>query len=164
MKSVYLRVMGWSAVILLVCLALFLVISRYHGGAFVVFSQTLNEGLEVAAVEGSYASVIGGAPAAAVVFAREIDTRVASDPAIRDLEQRVAAAEPEERARLRAQLEDLRAVIHAERLGDVAEEFDAVHDIHRALKVGSVHRIIEPSRIRPYLIDALERGIAREQS
>src|SRR5262245_47467660 len=29
MRSVYLRVMGWSAAILLVCLALFLVISRY---------------------------------------------------------------------------------------------------------------------------------------
>jgi acetyl-CoA carboxylase carboxyltransferase component/biotin carboxyl carrier protein/biotin carboxylase len=139
----------------------FLVVSRYHGGAFVVFSQTLNEGLEVAAVEGSYASVIGGAPAAAVVFAREISTRVANDPAIRDLEQRVAEAGPEDRARLRAQLDDLRTVIHAERLGDVAEEFDAVHDIHRALKVGSVHRIIEPTRIRPYLIDALERGLRR---
>ena len=42
------------------------VISRYHGGAFVVFSQALNESVEVVAVEGSYASVIGGAPAAAV--------------------------------------------------------------------------------------------------
>src|SRR6266498_2345974 len=60
----------------------FLVVSRYHGGAFVVFSQTLNESLEVAAVEGSYASVIGGAPAAAVVFAREIDGRVAADQRI----------------------------------------------------------------------------------
>jgi acetyl-CoA carboxylase carboxyltransferase component len=139
----------------------FLVVSRYHGGAFVVFSQTLNEALEVAAVEGSFASVIGGAPAAAVVFAREIDSRVANDPAIRDLEERLAAAEPEERARLRAQLDDLRAVIRAERLGDVAEEFDSVHDIHRALAVGSVHRIIGSSRIRPYLIDALERGVAR---
>jgi acetyl-CoA carboxylase carboxyltransferase component len=137
----------------------FLVISRYHGGAFVVFSQTLNQALEVAAVEGSYASVIGGAPAAAVVFAREIDSRVANDPAIRDMEERLAAAAPEDRAHLRAQLDDLRAVIRAERLGDVAEEFDDVHDIHRALKVGSVHRIIEPSRIRPYLIDALERGV-----
>ena len=37
----------------------FVVISRYHGGAFVVFSKKLNERLEIAAVEGSYASVIG---------------------------------------------------------------------------------------------------------
>ena len=40
----------------------FAVISRYHGGAFVVFSKQLNDNLEVVAVEGSYASVIGGRP------------------------------------------------------------------------------------------------------
>src|SRR6202043_1836208 len=42
----------------------FCVVSRYHGGAFVVFSATLNDSMEVAAVAGSYASVIGGAPPA----------------------------------------------------------------------------------------------------
>ena len=41
-------------------------ISRYHGGAYVVFSATLNDNMRVAALEGSRASVIGGAPAAAV--------------------------------------------------------------------------------------------------
>jgi acetyl-CoA carboxylase carboxyltransferase component len=41
----------------------FCVISRYHGGAFVVFSRVLNDNLEVLAVEGFYASGIGGAPA-----------------------------------------------------------------------------------------------------
>jgi len=140
----------------------FLVVSRYHGGAFVVFSQTLNENLEVAAVEGSYASVIGGAPAAAVVFAREIANRVAADPAVVELEERLGDAPAEDRARLRTQLDEIRTRVHADKLGEVAEEFDGVHDIHRALKVGSVHRIIEPARIRPYLIDALERGVARE--
>ncbi|OSC28071.1 hypothetical protein B8W69_12720 [Mycobacterium vulneris] len=45
----------------------FCVISRYHGGAFVVFSNALNENMQVLAVEGSFSSVIGGAPAAAVV-------------------------------------------------------------------------------------------------
>src|ERR687894_2568899 len=39
----------------------FCVVSRYHGGAFVVFSGVLNDNMEVLAVEGSYASVIGGA-------------------------------------------------------------------------------------------------------
>ena len=47
----------------------FIVVSRYHGGAFVVFSKALTENMEIAAIEGSYASVIGGAPAAATVFA-----------------------------------------------------------------------------------------------
>ena len=39
----------------------FCVISRYHGGAFVVFSKALNPRMTVLAVEGSFASVIGGA-------------------------------------------------------------------------------------------------------
>src|SRR5699024_9314814 len=60
----------------------FCVISRYHGGAFVVFSSALNDNMEVLAVEGSYASVIGGAPAAAVVFSREVNKRVKADPTI----------------------------------------------------------------------------------
>src|SRR6185437_12600951 len=47
----------------------FCVISRYHGGAFVVFSKALNPNMIVLALEGSFASVLGGAPAAAVVFA-----------------------------------------------------------------------------------------------
>ena len=57
----------------------FCVISRFHGGAFVVFSQALNDGLETIAVEGSRASVIGGAPAAAVVFAGEVKARARRD-------------------------------------------------------------------------------------
>ena len=39
----------------------FCVISRYHGGAFVVFSNALHDNMEVVALEGSHASVIGGA-------------------------------------------------------------------------------------------------------
>ena len=57
----------------------FCVISRYHGGAFVVFSQRLNEQLEAVAVDGARASVIGGSAAAAVVFAREVDAAARAD-------------------------------------------------------------------------------------
>ncbi len=62
-------------------LIVFCVVSRYHGGAFVVFSKALNPNMTVLAVDGSYASVIGGAPAAAVVFAGEVDRRTLADPA-----------------------------------------------------------------------------------
>ncbi len=58
----------------------FCVISRYHGGAFVVFSKALNPNMTVLALEGSFASVIGGAPAAAVVFAGEVEKRTSADP------------------------------------------------------------------------------------
>jgi hypothetical protein len=44
----------------------------------------------------------------------------------------------------------------------VAEEFDAIHSVQRALRVGSVDRIIPPVQLRPYLIDAVERGMLRE--
>ena len=69
----------------------FCVVSRYHGGAFVVFSKALNESLEIAAVEGSRASVIGGAPAAAVVFTRDVDNRTDADERIVDLRSVEAA-------------------------------------------------------------------------
>ncbi|MDG2303989.1 MAG: hypothetical protein P8R42_04925 [Candidatus Binatia bacterium] len=49
----------------------FLVVSRYHGGGYVVFSRELNPSVRAAALHGSYASVIGGNAAATVVFARE---------------------------------------------------------------------------------------------
>ena len=137
----------------------FLVVSRYHGGAFVVFSKHLNEGLEVAALEGSFASVIGGAPAAAVVFARDVDARTHADPRVRELEAALAAAAPAEQAELRAKLQQLTAEVRSQKLGEVADQFDAVHSVRRAQRVGSVDRIIPVARMRPYLIDAVERGI-----
>jgi hypothetical protein len=43
----------------------------------------------------------------------------------------------------------------------VAGEFDRIHSIERAKRVGSVDRIITPSELRPYLVDAVERGLSR---
>src|SRR5699024_722152 len=89
----------------------FCVISRYHGGAFVVFSKALNPNMTVLAVEGSFASVIGGAPAAAVVFAGEVDKRTAADARVTELESRVAAADDAARAELSGELTDVRATV-----------------------------------------------------
>jgi acetyl-CoA carboxylase carboxyltransferase component/biotin carboxyl carrier protein len=142
---------------------IFCVISRYHGGAFVVFSNALNDNLSVVALEGTYASVIGGAPAAAVVFAREVDRRTAEDPRVRDLEDRVAAASGPEKARLGPELRALKRSVHSEKLGEVATEFDDVHSVQRARDVGSVHEIIPAARLRPHLVEAVERGMEREK-
>jgi len=139
----------------------FCVISRYHGGAFVVFSGVLNDNMEVIAVEGSYASVIGGAPAAAVVFARDVSKRTAGDPRIKELESRLESSDEVERVHLEVELADLRTSVRSEKLGEVAEEFEKVHDIERAQRVGSVHSIIAARDLRPYLIDAVERGLDR---
>lgn len=137
----------------------FCVISRYHGGAFVVFSKALNPNMQVLAVEGSFASVIGGAPAAAVVFPGEVNKRTAADARVKDLEARVAEATGAERAALSSELADLRASVRAEKLSEVAAEFDAIHSIERAVEVGSVDRIIRADRLRPELIAAVERGL-----
>jgi len=139
----------------------FCVVSRYHGGAFVVFSGVLNENMEVLAVEGSYASVLGGAPAAAVVFTREVDKRTAADPRVHDLEAALGSAGAVEQAHLRAELATVRATVRAEKLGEVADEFESIHDIERARRVGSVNAIIPAAELRPRLIEAVERGMER---
>jgi acetyl-CoA carboxylase carboxyltransferase component len=139
----------------------FCVISRYHGGAFVVFSKALNANMTVLAVDGSFASVIGGAPAAAVVFAGDVDARTAKDPRVAELDARVAAAAGVDRAALITQLMEVRAAVRAEKLGEVAAEFDGIHSIQRAVEVGSVDAIIRPEELRPRIIEAVENGLAR---
>ncbi|MDQ6751523.1 MAG: ATP-grasp domain-containing protein [Actinomycetota bacterium] len=139
----------------------FAVVSRYHGGAFVVFSGTLNDTMEVIAVEGSYASVIGGAPAAATVFARDISKRTDADSRVVELEARLAEVDGDARARLRAELAEVRAAVRSEKLGEVADEFDDVHSIQRALDVGSIDAIIPADRLRPHIVEAVERGMRK---
>ena len=142
----------------------FCVISRYHGGAFVVFSGVLNDNMEIIALEGSFASVIGGAPAAAVVFSRDVVTRMSEDPRLGAMEAALAEGDEVKRAKRRVELADLRSTLHSEKLGDVAKEFERIHDIDRALAVGSVHAIIPARELRPYLIGAVERGVSRAVS
>ncbi|MDQ4052903.1 MAG: ATP-grasp domain-containing protein [Actinomycetota bacterium] len=137
----------------------FCVISRYHGGAFVVFSKALNPNMTVLALEGSFASVIGGAPAAAVVFAGEVEKRTSSDERLRELEAQVAEATGPERSRLVVELAELRAAIRPEKIGEVAAEFDGVHDIHRAVRVGSVDEVVTVARLRPRVIESIEEGL-----
>jgi acetyl-CoA carboxylase carboxyltransferase component len=136
----------------------FCVISRYHGGAFVVFSKALNPRMTVLAVEGSFASVIGGAPAAAVVFAREVDTRADADPRVRELREALQSASAVERGAATARLREVRTAVRAQKLGEVAAEFDRIHSIHRAVEVGSVDAVIGPGELRPRIIAALEKG------
>ena len=136
----------------------FCVISRYHGGAYVVFSRALNENLEVVALEGSYASVIGGAPAAAVVFAREVDTRTRKDPRLEELSQKMAQVDGAEKGRLRVLWNELYKRVHSEKLGEVAAEFDRVHCVERALRVGALNHILPLGTSAPTLFVRLNAG------
>ncbi len=137
----------------------FCVISRYHGGAFVVFSKALNPNMTVLALEGSFASVIGGAPAAAVVFAGEVEKRVSADPRLRALDEELGRARGTRRSELVLELAQLRDAVRPEKIGEVAAEFDRVHDIHRAVRVGSVDEVITVARLRPRIIEAIEAGL-----
>jgi acetyl/propionyl-CoA carboxylase alpha subunit/acetyl-CoA carboxylase carboxyltransferase component len=136
----------------------FCIVGRYHGGAYVVFSRGLNDNLRALAVEGSYASVIGGGPAAAVVFPREVRARVAKDPRI---EASRARLRNNPSAEERAEFDRLRRDVTIEKRAEVAAEFDAVHSVERAKRVGSIEEIIPAREIRPYLIDILERDLKR---
>jgi acetyl-CoA carboxylase carboxyltransferase component len=137
----------------------FCVISRFHGGAFVVFSRRLNDNFQSIALERAHASVIGGAPAAAVVFARDVNTRTRKDPRIAELDEKISGADGAERERLRAEREERWADVRSEKLGELAGEFDAIHSVERAVEVGSVDRIISAAELRPQLIEAVERGM-----
>jgi acetyl-CoA carboxylase carboxyltransferase component len=140
----------------------FAVISRYHGGAFVVFSNALNDNMEVLAVEGSFSSVIGGAPAAAVVFTRDVNARTAADPTVRELEAQLAASTDDAAsAGLRVKLAATRTAVRSDKLGEVAAEFEAIHNVERARQMGSVHSIIPAAELRPSIVTAVERGMAR---
>jgi acetyl-CoA carboxylase carboxyltransferase component len=138
---------------------LFVVVSRYHGGAYVVFSRELNPALRAAALAGSYASVIGGAAAAAVVFPREVRARANADPVVREARARVAAAtDPASRTAARAALERALDAAILEHQATVAAEFDAIHTVERALRVGSLDSILAPRDLRPRLIRWLGEG------
>ena len=76
-----------------------------------------------------------------------MNKRTAADPRLAGLEPGEAAA--------------LRPAVRSEHLRDVAQAFDSVHSIERAREVGSVHRIVDAANRRPYLIDAVRRGMAK---
>jgi len=99
-------------------------------------------------------------PAAAVVFTADVDARATSDPRVAALEARIAAAEGTERAALVVRLTDVQAGVRAEKLAEVAAEFDRVHSIQRAQRVGSVDSIIRPEELRPRVIASVARGLA----
>ena len=90
--------------------------------------------------------------------------RTAADPTVRELEAELAAStDAAVSANLRVQLAATRAAVRSDKLGEVAAEFEAVHNVERAQRVGSVHAIIPAAELRPRIADALERGMARTQ-
>jgi hypothetical protein len=80
-----------------------------------------------------------------------------------ELNEAIVRAEGPEKGRLRAKWNELFKIVHSEKLGEIASEFDRIHSVHRALSVGALHHILPPSKLRPYLIHAVEHGMEREE-
>ena len=137
----------------------FCILTRIHGGAFVVFSKALNSGMIILAVRGARASVIGGAPAANVVFASEVARRIDFDERMTAMTADHDQAHGISRLVIAVEREDLRGQLRSEKITEIAREFDATHGIHRAVSVGSVDRVIEPTDLRPSIISALEEPL-----
>ena len=93
----------------------------------------------------------------------EVRKRTAADPRVADLQAAIAEATADgaDASPLRAKLASAWPAVHAEKLGQLADEFDRVHSIERAREVGSVQAIVPAARLRPYLIDAVRRGMQR---
>ncbi len=136
----------------------FVVVSRYHGGAYVVFSQELNDDMQAVALEGSYASVIGGGPAAAVVFSREVRAMALDDPRVKDKTEIVRRHPSEEN---RAALDAVLREVTLEKQAETAAEFDAIHSVERAKEVGSLTDILAAEDLRASVIEALEAAASR---
>ncbi|MEM1010448.1 MAG: hypothetical protein AAGJ35_15755, partial [Myxococcota bacterium] len=81
--------------------------------------------------------------------------RVEKDARVHALRQELLEAETHKKPRLREMLEELLAEITLEKQGEVAQEFDQVHSVQRAVEVGSLDKIIAPQNLRQEVIDAL---------
>ena len=140
----------------------FCVISRYHGGAFVVFSKALNPNMTVLAVEGSYASVIGGAPAAAVVFTGEVDKRTAAAPRCASSRRGSPRPPASDRSRL-VRRAGRRSGPRSGRRRSARwpPSSTASTTSTGPSRSGSVDAVIPAARLRPEIIEAIERSMGR---
>ncbi|MBN2551263.1 MAG: ATP-grasp domain-containing protein [Spirochaetales bacterium] len=136
---------------------IFVVTARYHGGAYVVFSKALNENLHILALEGAFASVIGGAPAAAVVFSGRVVKETNLDPRIVEARTKLSSSG----AGFQRQFDELFHAVHAEKRSALARQFDSIHSVQRARQVGSIDEIITLAELRPHLIRKVTEGMKR---
>ena len=134
---------------------IFIVTARYHGGAYVVFSKALNENLHAVAIEGSFASVIGGGPAAAVVFPRMVEKETYRDPRIVEAREKV----DREGGITGQQYDELFYEVYTEKQSELAARFDSVHSVGRAKQVGSIDEIVKIDTLRQYVIGRIETSV-----
>ena len=121
-----------------------------------MFSKSLNPDIRSAALEGSYASVIGGAPAAAVVFPKTVSKEVYLDERVKEKQKALNKGKCTPR-----EYQELFNSVYNEKQRELAEKFDKIHSVERATKVGSIDDIISASQLRPYIIKQIKEGMER---
>jgi acetyl/propionyl-CoA carboxylase alpha subunit/acetyl-CoA carboxylase carboxyltransferase component len=131
----------------------FIVVARYHGGAYVVFSKALNPSLKAFAIKGSYASVLGGAPAAAVVFPRQVEQATREDPRVVE-----AGEELQQKTLTQREYDELYRKVHTEKQSELGQRFDSIHSVERARSVGSIDEILSIRDLRRRVIEAVSVG------
>jgi acetyl-CoA carboxylase carboxyltransferase component len=136
---------------------IFVVTARYHGGAYVVFSKALNENLHAVSLEGAFASVIGGAPAAAVVFPSRVAKEANQDTRVVQARKRLGSSG----AGYQKEFDDLYQKVYAEKQSALAHAFDSIHSVERAREVGSIDDIITLAQLRPHLARKVAEGMRR---
>ena len=107
--------------------------------------------------------VIGGGPAAAVVFPRVVRKRVDADNRVIE-----ARAKLKEGALQPLEFDRIRRAVHAEIQSAVATEFDNIHTVQRARDVGSLTDILSPKTLRHSLCErthtAVDDFLAQKQN
>ena len=58
---------------------------------------------------------------------------------------------------LREEFERTLAEVTLEKQAEIAEKFDRIHSVERAREVGSLSEIVDPQRMRAFLIEELEQ-------
>jgi acetyl-CoA carboxylase carboxyltransferase component len=99
--------------------------------------------------------VIGGAPAAAVVFPALVAKEAESDPRVAAARRELACGQ----AFYRKDFDELYRQVYAEKQNELARRFDAVHSVERAREVGSIDDIVRLADLRPYLVSRLTTGL-----
>jgi len=96
------------------------------------------------------------------VFPPEVRNRANKDPRI--VSARAALElikDPDERAEAAAELDRTLADAILEHQGRLAKEFDAIHSVERAVRVGSLDAVIDPARLRERVIEVLDKRASK---
>jgi hypothetical protein len=94
-----------------------------------------------------------------VEVSRDVDEAHRRLPPVRELKGLIRSVGAVEQAHLGAHLGTPPSAARQEKVGEVAAELQAVHDLGRARWVGSVHAIIPAAKLRPRTIADVERGM-----